>query len=148
MLGRREEHEPAPISNRVRVGLGAGVALLGVVALLGLIGNSALGASHSAARNGNWRSAERHARTAIRWTPWSAAGWQQLGEAQLALHDRAAARRSLKKAIARDRNDWVTWLDLAAASSGNAQLDALVQASRLNPLSPEIAPILGAVLRQ
>jgi Flp pilus assembly protein TadD len=111
---------------RTRVGLGVAVTALGVVALVGLIGNSALAASNSAAQAGNWRS---------------------LGEAQLAVHDRAAARRSLRKAIAKDRNDWIPRLDLAAASSGDAQLTALVEASRLNPLSPEIAPILGAVLR-
>jgi hypothetical protein len=148
LLAAREEHAPPALSSRTRVGLGAGVALLGVVALLGLIGNSALGTATSAAHAGNWRSAERHARTAIRWMPWSAAGWQQLGEAQIALHDRAAARRSLKRAIAKDGNDWITWLDLAAASSGDAQLTALAQASRLNPLSGEIAPVFGATIRQ
>ena len=147
VLAGREEREPPPLSTRARVGLGAAVTALGVVALLGLVGNSALGAGDSAVRAGNWRSAERHARTAIRWAPWSAAGWQQLGEAQLGLHDRAAARRSLQRALAKDRNEWVTWLDLAAASSGDAQLAAIVEASRLNPLGPEIAPILGAVLR-
>ena len=147
VLAGREEHEPPPLSNRARVTLGAAVTALGIVALLGLVGNSALGASDAAARAGNWRSAEQHARTAIRWMPWSAAGWQQLGEAQLGSHDQEAARHSLQRALSIDPNDWVSWLDLAAASRGNAQLTALVDASRLNPLSPEIAPVLGAVLR-
>jgi len=147
LLAAREEREPAVLSTRARVGLGVAVAALGVVALLGLVGNSAVGASNSAAQAGNWSSAEKHARTAIRWMPWSDAGWQSLGEAQLGAHDRAAARISLHKALAKDRNDWVSWLDLVAATSGKAQLAALVQASRLNPRSPEIAQVYSAAAR-
>ena len=145
ILAGREVREPAALSARTRVGLGAAVTVLGTVALLGLIGNTALGASDSAAQNGNWSSAERHARTAIRWQPWSAAGWQRLAEAQLGAGDRAGAQHSLKRATARDGNDWVTWLDVVAAARGQAQTDALVQASRLNPLSPEIAQVYSAV---
>ena len=145
VLAAREEREPPAISIRARVGLGAAVTVLGTAALLGLIGNTALGASDSAAQNGNWKSAERHARTAIRWQPWSAAGWQRLGEAQLGAGDRAGAQQSLRRAIAKDPNDWVTWIDLVAAARGQAQTDALVQASRLNPLSPEIAEVYSAV---
>ena len=79
--------------------------------------------------------------------PWSDAGWQALGEAQLGAHDRAAALVSLDRALGKDRNDWVTWLDLVAATRGKAQLAALVQASRLNPRGPEIAQVYGAVVR-
>jgi len=121
------------------------VTVLGAAALLGLIGNLALGASDSAVQAGNWSSAERHARTAIRWLPWSAAGWQRLAEAQLGAHDRAGARHSLQRAIAKDPNDWVSWLDLVAATRGDAQTAALVEASRLNPLGPEIAQVYSAV---
>jgi hypothetical protein len=145
LLAGREEREPPALSIRVRAGLGAAVAILGVAALLGLVGNSALGASDSAAQSGNWSSAERHARTAIRWLPWSAAGWQRLAEAQLGAHDRAGARHSLQRAIAKDPNDWVSWLDLVAATRGDAQTAALVEASRLNPLGPEIAQVYSAV---
>ena len=145
LLAGREEQQPAALSSRARVGLGVSAATLGAVALLGLIGNSALGASDSAAAAGNWSSAERHAHAAIRWLPWSAAGWQRLGEAQIGAHDRAAAAHSLRRAIAKDGNDWVIWLDLVAATRGQAQTSALVQASRLNPLSPEIAQVYSAV---
>lgn len=79
--------------------------------------------------------------------PWSDAGWQSLAEAQLGAHDRAAARVSLHEALAKDRNDWISWLDLVAATSGKAQLAALVQASRLNPRGPEIAQVYSAVAR-
>ena len=93
------------------------------------------------------RAAAVHAHQAIRWLPWSAAGWQRLGEAQLGAHDRAAAQQSLNRAIAKDPDDWAIWLDLVAASRGQAQTDALVQASRLNPLSPEITAVYGAVAK-
>ena len=145
LLAAREEQQPPAVSSRARVGLGVAAATLGAASLLGLIGNSALSASDSAAAAGNWSSAERHARTAIRWLPWSAAGWQRLGEAQIGAHDRAAAAHSLRRAIAKDGNDWVIWLDLVAATRGQAQTSALVQASRLNPLSPEIAQVYSAV---
>jgi len=147
LLALREDREPAPIRNGVRIGLGAAVAVLGAAALFGLVGNIAIGQSDSAAQAGNYASAERHARTAIRWMPWSAAGWQRLGEAQLGAHDKAAARISLRKAISKDPNDWVSWLDLVAATKGQAQVDALVQASRLNPRGPEIAQVYSAVGR-
>jgi hypothetical protein len=42
LLAAREEHEPAALSTRVRVGAGVTVAALGAVALLGLIGNEHL----------------------------------------------------------------------------------------------------------
>ena len=145
LLAGREEQEPQALSSRTRVGLGIAAAALGAAALLGLVGNSALSASESAAAAGNWSLAERHAHTAIRWLPWSPAGWQRLGEAQIGAHDRVAAEHSLRRAIAKDRNDWVVWLDLVAASRGEAQTSALVEASRLNPLSPEIAQVYSAV---
>ncbi len=147
LLAAREEREPPVLATRARIGIGVAVAVLGAAALFGLVGNSALGASDSAAQSSNWASAEQHARTAIRWQPWSAAGWQRLGEAQIGAHDLAGARLSLAGALAKDSNDWTTWLDLVAATRGKAQLAALVQASRLNPLSPEIAQIYGAVAR-
>jgi O-Antigen ligase len=145
LLAARREHAPPALSNRARNGLAVGVAALGVVALLGLVGNSALGASETAIQNGDWSSAVRHARTATRWLPWSAAGWQRLGEAQIGAHEPAAARRSLQRALARDPGDWVTWLDLGIASRGRAQSAAFARASRLNPRSPLIAQVRAAV---
>jgi predicted Zn-dependent protease len=132
---------------RARIGLGAVATALGVVALIGLAGNTALQQSDAAARAGNWTSAERHARTAIRWTPWSPAGWQRLGEAQLGLKDRAGAETSLRRAIAKDRNNWVVWLDLVAATRGKAQVAALAEAIRLNPRGPEVTRLFGTVFR-
>ena len=106
--------------------------------MIGLLGNVAAGQSDRAARNDDWQAAERYARQAIRWMPWSSVGWQELGEAQLLQGDAGSARHSLRKAIAKDPRNWVLWLDLAAAEQGSARKEALRAARRLNPLEPAI----------
>ena len=53
--------------------------------------------------------------------------------------DDSAARASFRDAIEKDERDWVLWFDLARASEGRLQRRALRKASRLNPLSLEIA---------
>jgi len=118
---------------------------LAALTIVGLLGNTALESSQAAGSRHNWQSAERHARTAVRWMPWSAAGWQALGEAQLGLHDSAGARRSLDRAIAKDPNDWVTWLDLIGATSGKARVSAVDHAYRLNPRDSSLVPYIVAV---
>ncbi len=131
---------------RVRLrALGVGLAVgFSALTIVGLLGNTALEASDAAAINGHWRAAERQARSAIRWMPWSAAGWQRLAEAQLGLHDRADARRSLNRAIAKDPNDWVLWLDLIGAARGPEQAAAVQRAYVLNPLDPSLVPFIVA----
>jgi Flp pilus assembly protein TadD len=62
-----------------------------------------------------------------------------VGEAQIGAGNAAAARVSLRKALAEDPGDWNLWFDLARASEGRAQVVALANARRLNPLSPEVA---------
>lgn len=118
---------------------------LSALTLVGLLGNTALESSQAAASRGRWQAAESHARSAIRWMPWSAAGWQALGEAQLALHDKAGARRSLGRAAAKDPRNWVVWLDLIGASTGKAQVAAVNRAYRLDPLEPALVPYIVAV---
>jgi len=130
---------------RVRAA-GAAVAVgLAALTIVGLLGNTALESSQAAGSKHNWQSAERHARTAIRWMPWSALGWQALGEAELGLHDSAGARRSLDRAVAKDPNDWVTWLDLIGATSGKARVRAVDHAYRLNPRDSLLVPYIVAV---
>jgi cytochrome c-type biogenesis protein CcmH/NrfG len=91
---------------------------------------------------GNWKSVARHARQVIRWAPWSSQGWQQLGEAQLAQRQPEAAQRSLRRAADKDPQNWSIWLELATAETGAARRQALAEARRLNPRSPEIAQLL------
>ena len=140
----RSEADESPGRAEVRVGRPAALAAaallaaVGAFALVALVGNTAATQADTAVHAGNWESAARHARQVIRWAPWSSRGWQQLGEAQLAQGEAAAARRSFAKAARKDPHDWTIWLELATAEDGAQRRAALEQAKRLNPLSPEI----------
>jgi hypothetical protein len=117
-----------------------GVALaIGAVGFVFLVGNMFLSRATAAASGAKWANAARDAHRAASWLPWSTQPWQQLGEAQLAQGQSAAAQVSFRKAIGKDKGDWNLWLDLARASTGKTQRAALAQATKLNPLSPEIA---------
>ena len=119
-------------------GLGVTGALIGF-ALLGLLGNAAVSASSKSTNAGHYAHAASQARRAMDFAPWSAEPWRRLGEAQLSTGNLSAARKSFHKAITKDRRDWTLWFELAEASSGRARQQALAEASRLNPLSPEIS---------
>ena len=124
-----------------RLPLAAVLAAAVCLAFVGLVGNTAMSASRNAAQAEDWSRAEARARKAIGWAPWSADAWRQLGEVQLQQAKLASARTSFRKGIAKDRNDWNLWLDLAFASSGAAAHRAALVAYRLNPRSPEIAQV-------
>ena len=128
---------------RARVVVGAMTAVVAGAAFVGLIGSSALSASEGAATAAtpDWNEAEDEARKAKRWAPWSSEPWQRLGEAQLGRGDNAAARESFRKAIDKEPVDWLLWFRLAEASAGADRSDALAEAERLNPLSPEVADL-------
>ena len=120
---------------------GAAVAIaLAGLALVGLAGASANAASQEAALASppDYDKAEDDARKARRWAPWSSEPWQNLGAAQLGRGDTAAARKSFRKAVEKERSDWELWFDLAQASTGAERSRALAQARRLNPRSPEL----------
>ena len=112
-----------------------------VLAFFMILGNVPLTNAISAADSSRWTDSARQARKAIRWLPWSSEPWRLLGEAELAQRNRAAARVALRKAIAKDRQSWQLWFDLAAATDGAASKAALARASQLNPLSTEIAQL-------
>jgi O-Antigen ligase len=117
-----------------------GVALaIGTVGFVFLVGNMFLWRASSAASDAKWVTAARDAQRAASWLPWSTEPWQQLGEAQLAQGQVSAAQASFRTAIRKDTGDWNLWFDLARATTGKTQLAALAQATRLDPLSPEIA---------
>ncbi len=140
VLARREldETERPQLSATARNVALAALVAVATVALIGLLGNVAAGLSARAARNEDWSSAQRHARQAIRWMPWSSVGWRELGEAQLVEGDLPRARHSLRQAIAKDPRNWVLWLDLASAEQGPARRAALRTARQLNPLSRDV----------
>jgi hypothetical protein len=147
LAAARSENEPKPFRPSVRLtGLAVTAALSGFV-LLGLLGNSAVSASSKSTEARHFTRAESQARRATKFAPWSSEPWRKLGEAQTLAGDLAAARASYRKAITKDPRDWSLWYELAGASGGAARERALAEASRLNPLSPEIADVRKAQSR-
>jgi hypothetical protein len=144
MAAARREGKQQTLRPRVRwTALGGTAALAGFV-LLGLLGNSAVSASSKSTEAGHLARAESQARHATKFAPWSSEPWRKLGEAQTLGGELAAARASYRQAIAKDPRNWSLWFELAGASSGAARERALAVASRLNPLSPEIADVRRA----
>jgi hypothetical protein len=134
----RGDGEQRPLRPSVRwVGLG-GSAALAAFALLGLLGNAALSASSQSTQGGHFTRAASEARWARHFAPWSAEPWRKLGEAELSSGNPGVARTSFRNAIAKNREDWTLWYELAQASSGRLRTAALAQAALLNPLSPEL----------
>jgi tetratricopeptide (TPR) repeat protein len=143
---RPERSAPVVPGQNLRIaGAAVAIALAGV-AFVGLVGSSALAASEEATQASppDYAKAEDEARKARRWARWSSEPWQRLGEAQLGAGEDAAARESFRRAIAEEPTDWFLWFRLAEASTGAQRELALARASRLNPLSPEIAEFRAA----
>ena len=112
-------------------GVAAALALV-PVAFIGLVGASALSASEDAIDRGRWEKAEDEARKASRWWRWSPEPWQRLGEAQLGAGDTSAAAASFRKAVSKDRHDWLLWYELASVTNGAEARRASAEAARLN----------------
>ena len=136
----REEEEP-PLTGRRRGVALALLAPLAVVALVAHVGNRAAASSIAATEAGEPVRGLEEAKRAITWAPWSEEAWQLRGEAELELGDEPAARRSFSRALARNSESWVSWLDLAVASRGEMRSRALDRAQALNPLSQEVADL-------
>ena len=108
------------------------------VALVAHVGNGAVAESVAALERGDTRSAATAARRARMWQPWSHEPWQLLGEAQLAMREDGAARRSLAEAVRRAPEEWRPWFDLAIVTTGAEARDAITHARELNPLGDEV----------
>jgi len=131
----RERSKPGPVLQ--------GVVLAALIAAAGfsvvtLVGNRALAKSTAAVDAADWTRGRAQAHSAIRWLPWSAQAWQNLGDAQLGLGQRADARRSLAKAARMNPGDWKIWFDLGTADRGSARRRAYGRAAALNPLNLNI----------
>ena len=131
---------PITSSDGVRVPRALAVvpAALCLLTVPAFLGNRAAAEAASDFDRGSWRNAEDAARSARALQPWSPEPWRLLGEAQLAQGLLAPARRSFRAGLAEDPDEWELWLDLGLASEGAARRRAFEQASRLNPLSPEL----------
>jgi hypothetical protein len=141
VAARSEAAEPRGMSPRLRYALLGATLFVMVIAFVGLVGNMSLSQAATAAGKGNWTASAKDAKRARTWAPWSSDPYRALGEAQLGEGDTKSAIASFNKAIAKSPSDWNLWFDLARATTGNAQRDALRHAKQLNPLSPEIAEL-------
>ena len=110
------------------------LALVAVLAGLGLAGSTALASAEDGLADGVPERAESRARLASLLQPWSAEAWRLRGEAQAAQGDDAAARSSFRRALDQDAGDPELWRALARVSSGAERRAALEQAARLDPL--------------
>jgi O-antigen ligase len=141
VAARSDAVEQREMSPRLRYALLGATLFVMVVAFVGLVGNMSLAQASTAAGKGNWATSAKDAKRAHTWAPWSSEPYRLLGEAQLGQGDTESAVASFNKAIAKSASDWNLWFDLARATTGNAQRDALRHAKQLNPLSPEIAEL-------
>jgi Flp pilus assembly protein TadD len=66
--------------------------------------------------------------------PWSVEPLVLLGRAQSAAGDRAAARATFRRIVAREPDHWRAWFELAAVSVGPERDAATRRARALNPL--------------
>jgi hypothetical protein len=141
VAARSDADEQREMPPRLRYALLGGTVAIMVVAFVGLVGNMSLAQASTAAGKGNWTASAKDAKRAHTWAPWSSEPYRLLGEAQLGQGDTKSAIASFNKAIAKSPNDWNLWFDVARATTGNAQREALRHAKQLNPLSPEIAEL-------
>jgi tetratricopeptide (TPR) repeat protein len=132
-IGAATARADAPsLAPRLRWAAAGAAVVLAPVAIVGLVGASALSASELARDRGRWDEAEDEARKAARWWRWSPEPWTRLGQAQLGAGDTEGAARSFRKAVSKDRRDWVLWYDLASVTEGAESRRAAAQAMRLN----------------
>ena len=133
---------------RVRPNMVAqGIVVAALIAVAGfsvvtLVGNRALAKSTNAVDAADWSRGQNEAHAAVRWLPWSAEAWRNLGDAQLGLGHRSEARRSLAKAARLNPGDWRTWFDLGTAERGAARRRAYTRAASLNPLNVNITELV------
>lgn len=138
LLARPHETDIAWLTGRRRLAALALLVPLVGVALVAHVGNRAAAVSIAAVEEGEPDRALDQARRAVAWAPWSEDAWQLRGEAELALADDDAARRSFEQALELNDRSWSIWFDLAVASTGRERKLALERAKALNPLSPEV----------
>ena len=134
LFARRWRPAP-PLAAPIRFAAVAAAAAAAAFAALALLGNSALSRSRTALAQGEPAQAATDARRARTLMPWSPEPWETLGRAQLAAGLLPDARRSFRKAISIDGGDWHLWYELAGATAGQAQQQALRNAVALFPRS-------------
>ncbi|MGH3025265.1 MAG: hypothetical protein ACRDLR_02320, partial [Gaiellaceae bacterium] len=125
--------ERLALRGRRQAAVVAAAAALGAAGVVSGIAQLSLARASDEARTGDYASAERLARHAASFEPWSSRPLEVLGETQLAAGADAAARSTLRRAVAKDPTRWRLWNDLTKAGAGGR---AGREARRLNPLGP------------
>ena len=137
-LVRSRPDSEMPVPRRWRLGLVGVPLVLAAVGFVGVNGNGALADARDNANQRQWPASEADAAKAEGWLPWSSDPWQFVGDAQLAQGDRSSAAQSFRSAIDKDPNDPDLWQGLAYATTGRERRQALEEALRLNPRSPDL----------
>ncbi len=117
----------------------AAVLVTGTIALVGLLGNSALAGARAAVDQRDLRRALEESDRAEALMPWSPWPWIARGEAQLVTGLREDAAVSFREAIEVDEGEWRGWYGLALATAGAERRAALARARVLYPTSPAVA---------
>jgi len=141
----RGDGEAGRLPALVRYGMLGAVAAVAAFAVIAYAGNAYLAAGRAAYERSDFELAAAKARTAHRLAPWASEPWNRLGEAQLGIGDTAAATASFRRALAKDPGNWDVWFNLAIATEGAEREQALAEAKRLNPRSPQLAEFERAV---
>ena len=145
LVAGRRDGKARPLTQPGRVGALLVVLAFSTFAFVALVGNSALAAAEAAVWS-DPQKAETEAKKAVTWAFWSSEPWRVLAAAQSAKGDSAAARASLREAIAKEPRDWNLWYQLALASDDRRAIRAaLAEAARLNPRSVEVAQLRTAI---
>jgi hypothetical protein len=134
--GWRRPHMLGAGSRSVAVVLGV---LVAGASFAGLVGASAMEDATRALARRDPAAAERAARRAERWQPWSVEPLLTRGQALLSLGRSGAARAVFARATGRDPNDYRAWLAFAAVTDGDTARAAVLRAQKLNP-----RPVRGA----
>jgi O-antigen ligase len=141
----RKEGEAARLPAALRYAVLGALTAVGAFVVISYAGNAYLAAGQAAYERSDFELAAAKARTAHRLAPWSSEPWNRLGEAQLGIGDTAAADASFSRALANDSENWDIWFNLAIATEGAEREQALAEATRLNPRSPQLAQFERAV---
>jgi O-antigen ligase/polysaccharide polymerase Wzy-like membrane protein len=124
----------AAVRPRVTAVAVAATLLLIIPVAVEILGNRALDAAQHAASARDWAAAEHHARTAMRWQPWSAEPHYIQGLAQLDEGRAPAARASFTKVTRLNPGDWRAWFELGNVSGPKTRARALERINALNPV--------------
>jgi hypothetical protein len=135
VVSARGENVAPRVAGSGKIAALAALSALAATAVVVHLGNEALAEGGGAAAAGSYDRAAAYARRGMQLAPWSAAPWKLLATAQASVGDRAAARDSLRHAIAKDPHDWRLWYELARSSTGATRRAALAETRRLNPLA-------------